>query len=347
MPNTPPSSRIMLLVPAALPTDSSANRADHRVLGGRDRHRDADAGDDQRHQQLRVGDAGLGDQRDPGHPAGLDQQAADHQRPLADPVGQRAGDRGDQNEGAGPRHQPQPGVERAVAQAGLQQLREEEDRAEQRARRRRRSPRCRPRTPASGRSASGASAPWRAAPRRRRPTASSDADRQRRRRPRALPQPAELPRTRPQTIPSAPPVTSAEARGSRGRCRGRSSPRIARQHERDGEQADRDVEPEDPGPVDALDDGAADKGPLATASPVIALKMPIAVPRRSGGKAALEQRQAERHHERRAHALDARGRRSASRRRARARWPPRRPRTPPARRRRGAGGRAGRRARRR
>lgn len=29
-------------------------------------------------------------------------------------------------------------------------------------------------------------------------------------------------------------------------------------------------------------------GPLATASPVIALKMPIAVPRRSGGKAALK-----------------------------------------------------------
>jgi hypothetical protein len=28
-------------------------------------------------------------------------------------------------------------------------------------------------------------------------------------------------------------------------------------------------------------------GPLATASPVMALKMPIAAPRRSGGKAAL------------------------------------------------------------
>ena len=49
-------------------------------------------------------------------------------------------------------------------------------------------------------------------------------------------------------------------------------------------------------------------GPLATASPVTALKIPSARARRSGGNAALSSASAERHHQRRARALDgARG----------------------------------------
>ena len=53
-------------------------------------------------------------------------------------------------------------------------------------------------------------------------------------------------------------------------------------------QPDRDVDPEDPlpGRVPATT-APPTSGPLATARPVIALKIPIAAPRRSGGKAAL------------------------------------------------------------
>ena len=59
------------------------------------------------------------------------------------------------------------------------------------------------------------------------------------------------------------------------------------EHKRHCGQADRDVEPEDPRPVDALGDRAADQRALATAIPVTALNRPIAAPLRSGGKAAL------------------------------------------------------------
>ena len=69
-------------------------------------------GDDQRHDQLPVGHVRLGDQRDPGHADGLQHQAADHERPLADPVGERSGDRRDGHERGRPRQQPQPGLER-------------------------------------------------------------------------------------------------------------------------------------------------------------------------------------------------------------------------------------------
>ena len=73
IPNTPPSSRIMLLAPAALPI-AHRDRADDRVLRGRDRHRDADAGDDERREHLRVRHARLGDQREPGQPDRLERQ---------------------------------------------------------------------------------------------------------------------------------------------------------------------------------------------------------------------------------------------------------------------------------
>ena len=69
-----------------------------------------------------------------------------------------------------------------------------------------------------------------------------------------------------------------------------SGPRLSShpgQHERDREQADRDVEPEDPLPARPSTTAPPTSGPLATAMPVIALKIPIAAPRCSGGNAAL------------------------------------------------------------
>ena len=52
-------------------------------------------------------------------------------------------------------------------------------------------------------------------------------------------------------------------------------------------QADRDVEPEDPLPVDALTTAPPTIGPAATARPVIPPHSPMAAPRFSAGKASL------------------------------------------------------------
>ena len=102
------------------------HRSEDRVLRGRDGHRDADPADDEGREHLRVGHAGLGDQRQPGQARGLQAQPGDHERPLADLVDERADDRSDGDERRGPRHQPQAGAERVVAEPGLQQLRVEE-----------------------------------------------------------------------------------------------------------------------------------------------------------------------------------------------------------------------------
>ena len=59
------------------------------------------------------------------------------------------------------------------------------------------------------------------------------------------------------------------------------------EHERDRDQPDRDVEPKDPLPADPLDHGAADQRPAGDGQPGDRAEIPIAVPRRSDGKAAL------------------------------------------------------------
>ena len=87
-------------------------------------------------------------------------------------------------------------------------------------------------------------------------------------------------------MPRAPALTSARP----GRSRAASAPRLSRMRVSTSgmaTSADRDVEPEDPLPGEPFDDRAADERPGATETPVIALKMPIAAPRCSGGKAAL------------------------------------------------------------
>ena len=102
----------------------------------------------------------------------------------------------------------------------------------------------------------------------------------------ALPQPAALPRTRPHTMPSAAPVTSARP----GMSRPASGPKLSFMRVSTSGTA-----------ISAIGTliqkihcqlmpwttAPPISGPLATEMPVIALKMPIAAPRRSGGKAAL------------------------------------------------------------
>jgi hypothetical protein len=101
-----------------------------------------------------------------------------------------------------------------------------------------------------------------------------------------LPQPAELPRTNPQTRPSAPPVTSARP----GMSRLVSGPKLSRMRVSTSGIAT--------SPIGTLiqkihsqlipsTTAPPSSGPLATATPVIALKIPIAAPRFSGGNAAL------------------------------------------------------------
>ena len=60
---------------------------------------------------------------------------------------------------------------------------------------------------------------------------------------------------------------------------------IRAEHQRDGAERDRHVEPEDPLPAQALGDAPPRTGPDTAASPVTLPKIPIAQPRRAGGKA--------------------------------------------------------------
>ena len=197
------------------------------------------------------------DRRDPGEPDRLQREARAHQPVSADPVGQRAGDRGDDHRHRRPRQDPQAGGERRVALHGLEELREQEDRAEHPEREEER----------------------RDVRERERPVAE-EAHRQHRRRC------AELPQRRTAAITS-------EAADDRAEDRRRAPPeRVAaneapddaeqadagepeagqvepteraaalvepQQDERDEHEPDRHVQPEDPLPRDARDDGAADE----------------------------------------------------------------------------------------
>ena len=121
-----------------------------------------------------------------------------------------------------------------------------------------------------------------------------------------LSQPALLPRTSPQTRPSAAPMTSARPRQV-DRPVAAEALLHPGEHERQRDQPDRDVEPEDPLPADALDDGAADEraerhghaGDRAEdADRGAALR---------GRERRAEQREPERDQQRRARALDGAG----------------------------------------
>ena len=182
-------------------------------------------GDHQRRDHLRVGHARVGDQRrsSPGPTACSSGPATRNGRSPKRSTSLPATG-ATKNSVRGPRQQAQAGAERPVAEARLEELGHEEDRAEQRRRPRRRSPRCRPRTRASGRSRIGSIGARRAQLARRRSATSQRRAAESAPSTSTLPQPAALPRTSPQTTPSTPPLTSAEPRRGRARCPARGSP---------------------------------------------------------------------------------------------------------------------------
>ena len=108
----------------------AAHRAEHDVGDGDDEQRHPEAGDHEgrHHREVRNGGAGHGGQ--PAQPDGLQGQPGDQQRPAADAVRQCARDRGYEHRHPGPGQRPQPGFQRAVVLDDLQELSEQEDRAE-------------------------------------------------------------------------------------------------------------------------------------------------------------------------------------------------------------------------
>ena len=102
----------------------------------------------------------------------------------------------------------------------------------------------------------------------------------------ALPQPTEFPRTRPQTIPSAPTLTRPRPRMSSAV----SGPKLSGILRKMNGIASRPIgtfSQKIHSQLIPCTTAPPTSGPLATASPVIALKIPIAAPRFSGGKAAV------------------------------------------------------------
>ena len=196
--------------------------------------------------------------------------AAIHARPIAcsaspvpmmrlrrDPVGERAGDRRDDHRHRRPREDPQARAERRVALHGLEELREQEDRAEHpEAHQERRDVRERERAVAeeahrqhrmlaraapTRRTAAVTTAPATSAP-----TISGE------------PQPTRVAADEPPHDPEQPDAREPEAAAGR-RCR--TGPSLSSRRGTSGEQhePDRHVQPEDPVPRDAVDDGAADE----------------------------------------------------------------------------------------
>ena len=106
------------------------DRREDEVRHRREEQRHADAGEHERHDQGDVGRRRRRDERDPAERDRLQRQP-DAEDPLrAHPVGHRAGERGDEHRRERPRQDPQARAERRVALHGLEELRQQEDRAE-------------------------------------------------------------------------------------------------------------------------------------------------------------------------------------------------------------------------
>ena len=255
---------------------------------------------------LRVGDVDAGDRGEPRERDRLQAEPGRHQRASADPVGQRARDRRHEHRHDRPRQRPHAGLERRVALHGLQELREQEDRAEG-------AEVHRQRDEVGGREGARAEQPQRQHRRRGARLPEHERGQRRARRRRAPPstcgdvQPRSLPRTMPHTSPARPAVASvAPTRSSRTPGPWLSSSRRLGEHDRD--DADGDVEPEDPVPRDAVDDRAADQragrdGDAGDAGPDAERHAALAFGERRG-----QQRQRQRRDDRAADALDGAGR---------------------------------------
>ena len=154
------AGRLALFLPAA------PRRGRRSRPGEEETH--PDARDDERAEEARVGDVGVDDRRHPSERDRLQREPARHERPAADPVRERRrpGPRTSSSPSTASMRRPAP--KRRVALSGLQELGQQEDRAEHaEVHRDRRAVRGRER-PACGRSGAAASAPSRGPPTRRR-----------------------------------------------------------------------------------------------------------------------------------------------------------------------------------
>ena len=209
MPNTPPSWRIMLNVPDALPIASGATAPTDRVLRRRAAPSRCPAGDDHRRDQLaRRPCRARRSAAIQANPAACSSSPAtiSGRSPIRSASAPASGATRNSVAVHGSSRSPAPSGPWPSAICRNWAMKNTAPKSD--AGRAGRSPRCPRRTRASGTGASAASARGRAAPRRRtrrpapRPATSAPTTS-------ALPQPAALPRTSPHTRPSAAPVTSA------------------------------------------------------------------------------------------------------------------------------------------
>ena len=189
-------------------------------------------------------------------PGRLQREAGGHQALTADPVGERTGDRRDEDRHRRPREDPQPGLQRRVALHRLEELREEEDRSEHpEEHEERRDVRERERAVAEERKRKHRRRRARLPPDER----SDEEDTGDDRRHDAEARPAVL--VAAHETPHDPEQAGADEREPTKVERGVGAVRLVepRVRERCEHEPDRDVEPEDPVPREAADDGAADE----------------------------------------------------------------------------------------
>jgi len=268
-----------------------AHGAEHRVRGGCEHQRHPGAADDERGHEHAVGDVGLGDGGEPHDRGRLEEEARGHQRARADAVGQQPGDRRHDHRHAGPGQRPQPGLERRIALDGLEELGQQEDRAEDAERHRERD-----------------------AVRGRELARAEEAQRQHRRLRAQLPgdergqqhsargdRRDDLGRAPAHRVAAHDAVDDAEQAGRGERQAGqvqRAGRAVALAQAARGErrerEADRDVEPEDPLPRDPLDHGAADERAERDAEPADTGPDAERQPALLGRRAGAQQRQAQR-----------------------------------------------------
>ena len=182
-----------------------------------------------------------------------------------------------------PRKDPEPGVERRVALHGLEELREQEDRAEH------------PEEHEQGRDVRAANVRLRkkrigSIGSRVRSSQSDERGEEREPERRSSRRSRAAPADRVPADEAPDDPEEAGARERRGRAGRAASGPVGllrrRTGQRDEHEADRHVEPEDPLPREPFDDGAADQRAERDARPPMPPHAPSASPRRSGGTAA-------------------------------------------------------------
>ena len=223
-----------------------------------------------------------------------------HERPAADAVGERSRDRSHEHRHQRPREDAQPGAERRVALRGLEELAEQEDRAEH------------PEVHEQGCAVRGREGP-----------VAEEAHREHRLRRAALPgdecreeccadrERGDDRRARPAVAVSVDEPPDDPEQPSARQCEAGDVERLVRpgalaekRREREQDDPDGDVQPEDPLPRDPVDDGAADErthGDGKTCDPGPRTERETALLTRDS---SAEDGQRQRRHDRRAESLD-------------------------------------------